>query len=102
MGDEQDTHTFVFADLSGFTALTEAHGDEEAADLITEFQAAVSQLIAGSRAEVVKSIGDALMIRGADAGAAVLLGVRIVREIGTTHGFPSIRVGMHTGPAVER
>jgi len=26
--------TFVFADLSGFTALTEAHGDEEAADIV--------------------------------------------------------------------
>jgi class 3 adenylate cyclase len=26
------TQTFVFADLAGYTALTEAHGDEEAAD----------------------------------------------------------------------
>ena len=25
--------TFLFADIAGFTALTEAHGDEEAANL---------------------------------------------------------------------
>jgi adenylate cyclase len=32
-------HTFLLADLSGFTALTEAHGDEEAADLAAVFYA---------------------------------------------------------------
>jgi hypothetical protein len=29
--------TFVFADIAGFTALTEAHGDEQAAELVAEF-----------------------------------------------------------------
>jgi class 3 adenylate cyclase len=28
--------TFVFADIAGFTALTEAHGDEEAAGLVAD------------------------------------------------------------------
>ena len=28
-------HTFVFVDLAGFTVLTEAHGDEHAADPVT-------------------------------------------------------------------
>ena len=28
---------FLFADLSGYTALTEVHGDEEAADLVLGF-----------------------------------------------------------------
>jgi class 3 adenylate cyclase len=30
---EPAVQTFLFADLSGFTALTEAHGDEQAAAL---------------------------------------------------------------------
>ena len=30
---DTDEHTFLFADLSGFTALTEVHDDEEAAEL---------------------------------------------------------------------
>ena len=29
--------TFVFADIAGFTALTEAHGDEAAVALVEEF-----------------------------------------------------------------
>jgi YHS domain-containing protein len=40
--------TFVFADIAGFTALTEAHGDEEAVALVTRFVAArVSAMAAG-------------------------------------------------------
>ena len=34
---ELAVQTFLFADLSGFTALTEAHGDEQAADLVGGF-----------------------------------------------------------------
>jgi adenylate cyclase len=93
--------TFLFADLSGFTALSEAHGDEQAADLVTGFCVAVRRLLAEHQAQVVKTIGDALMLRTADA-AAIRLGLCIVQDVGARHGFPLVRVGMHTGPAVER
>jgi class 3 adenylate cyclase/YHS domain-containing protein len=94
--------TFMFADLSGFTALTEAHGDEQAADIVADFVRAVKALLAEHDAQLVKAIGDALMIRCEDAGEAIRLGVRIVEEVGGQHGFPIVRVGMHTGPAAER
>jgi class 3 adenylate cyclase len=94
--------TFLFADLSGFTALTEAHGDEQAADLVGGFCVAVRRLLADHQAHEVKTIGDALMLRSGDAGAAIRLGLRIVHDVGAQHGFPLVRVGMHTGPAVER
>jgi adenylate cyclase len=94
--------TFLFADLSGFTALTEAHGDEQAADLVGGFCVAVRQLLAAHQAQEVKTIGDALMLRTADAAAAIQLGLCIVHDVGAQHGFPLVRVGMHTGSAVER
>jgi class 3 adenylate cyclase/YHS domain-containing protein len=94
--------TFLFADLAGFTALTEAHGDEDAAELVAQFEARIDALLADHEAELVKSIGDAVMVRCSDAGQAIRLGVRIVDEVGRQHGFPSVRVGMHTGSAVER
>ena len=94
-------HTFLFADLAGFTALTEAHGDDDAADLVAAFLSAIRELLPED-AEVVKSIGDAVMIRCDDAADAVRLGVRIAHDIGGRHGFPVIRVGMHTGPATQR
>lgn len=98
----ESEQTFLFADLSGFTALTEAHGDEQAADLAGAFSAAVRRLLPEHQAQEVKAIGDALMLRVSDAGAAVRLALRIVHDVGEEHGFPVVRVGMHTGPAVER
>ena len=94
--------TFLFADLSGFTALTEAHGDEQAADLVGGFCTAVRRLLAEHRTQEVKTIGDALLLRTGDAAAAIRLGLCIVHDVGAQHGFPLVRVGMHSGPAVER
>ena len=99
---ESVAQTFLFADLSGFTALTEAHGDEQAADLVGGFCGAVRRLLAAHQAQEVKTIGDALMLRSGDAAAAIRLGLCIVHDVGAQHGFPLVRVGMHTGPAVER
>jgi class 3 adenylate cyclase/YHS domain-containing protein len=99
--DEQ-TSTFIFADLAGFTALTEAHGDEQAADLAAEFSDTVRQLLPEYVAEEVKTIGDAIMLRCEEARAAIDLGLRIVDEVGARPQFPIVRVGMHTGPAIER
>jgi adenylate cyclase len=101
-GSGSIAQTFLFADLSGFTALTEAHGDEQAADLVGGFGGAVRQLLAAHQAQEVKSIGDALMLRTGEAAAAIRLGLCIVHDVGAQHGFPLVRVGMHTGPAVER
>jgi adenylate cyclase len=99
---EPAVQTFLFADLSGFTALTEAHGDEQAADLVGGFCVAVRQLLAEHQAQEVKTIGDALMLRTGDAAAAIRLGLCIVHDVGAQHGFPLVRVGMHTGSAVKR
>lgn len=96
------THTFFFADLAGFTALTEAHGDEEAADVASGFCRAVQELLPEREAEVVKTIGDAVLVRATDPVAALRHALRIAHEIGARHGAPVVRVGMHTGPAVER
>lgn len=96
------SHTFLFADLAGFTALTEVHGDERAADFAGEFAAAVRSLLAEHGAEEIKSIGDALMVHCHEAAAALQLGLRVVHGVGSQDRFPIVRVGMHTGPAVAR
>jgi class 3 adenylate cyclase/YHS domain-containing protein len=97
-----ESHTFLFADLAGYTALTEAMGDHEAADLAARFCAAVRDLLPPHAAQEVKALGDALMLRVPDAADAVRLGLRIVNDVGGRHFFPTVRVGMHTGEAVER
>ena len=94
--------TFLFADIAGFTALTEVHGDEEAAALVAEFDAAVRDELAASGGSHVKSIGDAVMLAVPEPAAAVLLGLRITHELMLGHGAPAIRVGLHHGQAIER
>jgi class 3 adenylate cyclase/YHS domain-containing protein len=96
------TTTFLFADIAGFTALTEAHGDEEAADVVARFCAAVTAELPPSGGMQVKTIGDALMLAIPEPAAAILLGVRITYELMARHGAPAVRVGLHHGPAVER
>jgi adenylate cyclase len=95
-------HTFVFADLAGFTALTEAHGDEEAADLAADFYRRIRALLEQCGGQEIKQLGDAVMLRLDDPAAAIDLASRVVEEASTRHGALGVRVGMHTGPAVER
>jgi class 3 adenylate cyclase/YHS domain-containing protein len=94
--------TFLFADIAGFTALTEAHGDEEAATLVADFCDAVKAELPPGGGDHVKTIGDALMLRIPDPGQAILLALRITHGLMHGHGAPAVRVGLHHGPAVER
>lgn len=95
-------HTFLFADLAGFTALTEAHGDDEAADVAEAFVEGVRALLHGHEAEEVKTMGDAVMVHVGDAERALCLAECAVGDLGARHGALGVRVGMHTGPAVQR
>ena len=94
--------TFLFADLAGFTALTEAHGDETAADLAGSFCELVAEELAERDAEQVKAIGDAVMVRVAAPSEAVAIGLALTERVGRATGMPNLRVGMHTGSAVQR
>ena len=93
--------TFVFADIAGFTALTDAHGDEQAATLVADFCDAVRAELPADAAHV-KTIGDALMLRIPDPGEAILLGLNITHGLMRGHEAPAVRVGLHHGTAVER
>ncbi len=93
--------TFVFADIAGFTALTETYGDQHAADVAEAFAARVREALKTYDGECIKTIGDAVMLRMARATDAVTLSLAIVETLRHDHGSPSVRVGMHTGAAVR-
>jgi adenylate cyclase len=94
---EPESGTFLFADIAGYTALTEAHGDLDAAELAATFCRAST-----TGGELVKTIGDAVMVRHADPADAVALGLMAAHDVIAGHGFPAVRVGMHHGPAIAR
>jgi adenylate cyclase len=93
--------TFCFVDLAGFSALTEAHGDAAAADLVLRFTSLVTTTM-GVTARLVKTIGDAAFVAlPAPAQAVGFIG-RLVARIAQESDFPVLRAGMHHGDAVER
>ncbi len=100
MGD-QNCIAVVFADLAGYTALTEAHGDDGAADVAERFFALTEAALCGD-GRVVKTIGDAVMIVTSEPHDALDIGLAVLRAVEREPHFPGVRVGAHYGPIVER
>lgn len=93
--------TFMFADLAGFTAITEAHGDAGATELAKQFETLVRDRLPPS-ARLIKMIGDAAMVVADDELACVLFARDLVTAVDGLPGRPGVRIGIHFGDAVER
>jgi adenylate cyclase len=89
----------AFADLAGYTRLTEEAGEEEAVDAVERFIEDVEvTLPEGPR--VIKTIGDEVMIVGSDAAALVDWAVGFQRLVADRRPLP--RIGVHYGPTLYR
>jgi adenylate cyclase len=97
---EAATHTFLFADLVGFTTLAELEGDDRALEVVLGLQREVRTLCEQHGAEEVKAIGDGVMLRCSEPADAIRLGLALVEELDGETGYPPVRVGIHTGPAL--
>jgi len=93
-------HTFLFIDIVGFTSITEREGDHGAAEIATTLLRVASHTSASMGAQVVKSIGDAVMVRTDSASEGLAVALRLRRELASIPGFPQIHAGIHSGPAV--
>jgi class 3 adenylate cyclase len=89
--------TFIFCDIVGWTALTAEQGDDRGAEVAIGLRRRVGVLLAAHRAHEIKALGDGVMLRGEDPAAAVRLGLALVQQPDVP-----VRVGIHTGPAVQR
>ena len=95
------SNTFLFADLCDYTEAAFHRGDEFAAELAVGFHVLVRGIAAEECCEVVKAIGDAVMVRAVNVEDAVRVAQRIhvaVRDL----DFPPVRIGIDCGPAVPR
>jgi adenylate cyclase len=89
----------AFADLAGYTRLTEEAGEEQAVDVVERFVAGV-EVTLPEDARVIKTIGDEVMIVGSDAAALVDWAVGYQRL--AANARPRPRIGMHAGAALYR
>lgn len=88
----------AFADLAGFTRLTEQEGDLEAVNVVERFFEQVETTIPDD-ARVIKTIGDAVMVVGSDPGALLEWAVGFQQD---RDERPLPRIGVHCGPAIFR
>jgi adenylate cyclase len=88
----------AFADLTGYTRLTEEEGELEALDALERFVEAVEATLPDS-ARVVKLIGDEVMIVGSDPSALIDWAVGFQR---LQSERPLPRIGIHYGDALYR
>ena len=88
----------AFADLAGYTQLTEEVGEEEAVDAVERFVGAVEMTLPED-ARIVKTIGDAVMVVGVDASALVDWAVGF-QQLFTERPRP--RIGVHCGETLYR
>jgi adenylate cyclase len=88
----------AFADLAGYTRMTEELGDEHAVDVVERFVAEVERSLPED-ARIIKTIGDEVMVVAGDAAALVEWAVGFQSEQ-TTRPLP--RIGMHYGEVVYR
>jgi adenylate cyclase len=91
--------TIAFADLAGYTRLTEEAGEEEALDVVEHFVESVEETLP-EEARVVKTIGDAVMVVGADPAALVDWAVGFQELNAGRRPLP--RIGLHAGNALYR
>lgn len=94
--------TIAFVDLAGFTALTEAHGDAPALDLVDAFVGATRESAESVDAELVKTIGDAVMISAADPGSGLEAVRSVFEACYELDAVPDPRAGLHHGPVLSR
>jgi class 3 adenylate cyclase/YHS domain-containing protein len=93
--------TFGFVDMAGFTAMTERHGDFDAADVAMLF-AELTRLALGPGDHLVKTIGDGALITSQTPENALDLIDRLLASTTTHKAIPALRAGLHHGRAIER
>jgi adenylate cyclase len=89
----------AFADLAGYTKLTEEQGEAQAVSAVERFVETVEQTLPID-ARVIKTLGDEVMVVGADAGALTGWAVGLGAEL--PQGSPPPRIGIHSGAALYR
>jgi adenylate cyclase len=88
-----------FLDITGYTRLTEEHGDEAAAELAGRLTPLVQRPAERHDGKVVKWLGDGVMFHFREPTGGVVAALEMVDAIAAA-GLPPAHVGLHTGPVV--
>jgi adenylate cyclase len=103
---DDDLHTtdltVGFADIVGFTALSNEIDQDRIGDLVELFESRCADVVAAHRGRVIKSIGDSVLFVNADAIRAFDTAEGIINVVGRDSRMPDVRLGLASGSVVMR
>jgi adenylate cyclase len=101
-GQESVEMSVGFADLSGFTALSQDLDSHQLGQLIELFNGTAADLIAEAGGRVVKTIGDEVMFTAHDPGTEAALALTLVDRISELDELPRLKAGLAHGSVIAR
>jgi adenylate cyclase len=90
----------LVADLSGYTAMTEAHGARTAADLVKRFVELVKQSLAGN-SRFVQRVGDEVLIVSDKVDDLLKTALQLQTLTQSENEFLAVHAGIHFGELLE-
>lgn len=91
-----------FADMVGFTVLSQELADEELAEIVARFEALAYDTVGSRGGRVVKMIGDEAMFVVQDVREAVAISLALSDAYSDDELLSDVRVGMACGPVLAR
>lgn len=88
-----------FVDITGYTRLTEARGDEAAADLAGRVARLVERTSRQHGGRPIKWLGDGVMLHFPEPGPGVMAALEVVEGVEEMR-LPPAHVGLHAGPVL--
>ena len=98
----QETLAVGFADMVGFTAISQQLDEHELAHTVDRFESVAYDTIAANAGRVVKMIGDEVMYVTDEASSGALIAVTLAEVYGDDEAMPDVRVGLAMGPVLAR
>ena len=91
-----------FADMVGFTLLSQHLSDEELAAVVGRFEEISHDIVTSARGRVVKMIGDEVMFVVDSVAAAARIGLSLADAYSDDDLLSDVRVGLASGPVLLR
>lgn len=101
-GDAPDLSAVGFADMVGYTTLSQQVDEHTLADIVGRFEEIAYDIVTRQGGRVVKMIGDEVMYVVDDPSVAVRVGLDLAAEYAADSALSDVRVGIAYGPVVER
>lgn len=99
---DPDHRVVGFADLVGFTALSQQVDAHELAAVVDRFETIAYEAVNRSGGRVVKMIGDEVMFSLPDEASAVEVALTLAETYAEDDELSDVRVGLAAGPVLQR